>query len=214
MSGNLFAQLDSLVRAIAKAWDAAPSANDGIPYRMLVDETVRLSHELVLRRGVTIIPVNDAEPYRNAEDMFRDIETNEKLLVSDVMPPYEPGHPLFEQVYFAYLFSGERNQISADTLFRAVHDYFGHFVAESPFNGTGVYAGEVAAWRTHSRLLSGPARRALFSEVIGQLAVYYVTGSFPPVQRAVLLPDALYDAFERYTRPFPLEVRPDVSKAV
>jgi hypothetical protein len=48
--------------------------------------------------------------------------------------------------------------------FRAVHDYFGHYIGRNNFS----YAGETRAYLAHSLMFSELANKALFTETIGQ----------------------------------------------
>lgn len=107
-----------------------------------------------------------ADPYKLSKELFADIESGQ-------MRVYTKGekHPLISE--------------RANAIFRAVHDYFGHYQARGNFKP----AGEYAAWVCHSRMFSPIARRALDTETIAQVAVYFF-GSNPgkyATQKAVLL---------------------------
>ncbi len=72
-----------------------------------------------------------------------------------------------------------------NNIFRAVHDYFGHYVTRSGFGPKG----ETVAWLSHRAMFSIVARPALDVETIGQVAVYFA-GSKPgsyAEQKAFLL---------------------------
>ena len=60
--------------------------------------------------------------------------------------------------------------------FRAVHDAYGHGVSGRGFSPSD----EMAAYEAHARTLPHEARRALFSEVVGQAAYWQKTGDFAP----------------------------------
>lgn len=60
--------------------------------------------------------------------------------------------------------------------FRAVHDAYGHGVSGRGFSPSD----EMAAYEAHARTLPHEARRALFSEVVGQAAYWQTTGEFAP----------------------------------
>ena len=179
--------LRSLVREIAYEWSVAETRNGHPSYDHLGD-AVRLQWQHMRDTGLDVRPVQSAEPYPDTDAMFRDIAAG-RLDVSAVCPPYEFGHPLFTYC--------SATGITLNTKFRAVHDYWGHWTAEAPFE---TFAGEVSAWRTHRQLMPFEAHDALFSETIGQLCYFTVYGDHPPMQRAVILPDVLMDEFERTTR--------------
>ena len=179
--------LRSLVREIAYEWSVADTRNTHPSYGHLAD-AVRLQYQHMRETGLQVTPVQFAEPYPDTDAMFHDIASGQ-LLVSAVCPPFEDGHPLFSYCSVTGM--------TLNTKFRAVHDYYGHYVSESPFE---TFAGEVSAWRTHRQLMPFEAHDALFSETIGQLCFYAAYGDHPPIQRAVILPDVLMDEFERVTR--------------
>jgi len=60
--------------------------------------------------------------------------------------------------------SGDRKLVTANDLFRAVHDAFGHGIEGSGFRARG----EENAWQAHAKLFTGPALQALTSETRGQ----------------------------------------------
>lgn len=95
------------------------------------------------------------DPYAASADLFRATE-------GGTMRVFTGGslHPLMTK---------EEN-----ARFRAVHDYYGHFLTRGGFGPLG----ETAAWRAHRAMFSAAARPALDTETIGQVAVYFF-GSRP-----------------------------------
>ncbi|NBZ96562.1 MAG: hypothetical protein EBR40_09090 [Proteobacteria bacterium] len=75
------------------------------------------------------------------------------------------------------VFSDEEND-----KFRAVHDVMGHGVTGRGFSPSDEYA----AYEGHARTLPPAARKALFSEVVGQAAYWGVTGEFAPQTKNVV----------------------------
>jgi len=119
--------------------------------------------------GVTVT-VTEADPYPDADAMFADVREG-RLRVYATSP--DQAHPIL---------SADQND-----RFRAVHDYFGHFVSGRGFDRHG----EEAAWVCHSRLYYGPAVRAMTTETRAQSSTFiWINGGkeFPP-QKAVLLPE-------------------------
>lgn len=120
--------------------------------------------------SLRLVVVQEAEPYETAKAMFQDIMQG-KFRVSGV----NCEHPLwtpFENVRF-----------------RTVHDYFGHYLGNAGFSWKGELKAYLAQARHHSEL----ARRALFTEIIGQTAYYSVYREFP-TQKAFLYPYEVIEA--------------------
>lgn len=106
------------------------------------------------------------DPYKTSKEMFSDIDNG-------VMRVFTGGasHPLLSA--------------TENSVFRAVHDYFGHYLNRAGFN----VDGEMRAYRAHRRMFTPCARRALKTETIGQVAVYFF-GSKPKQyaeQKAMIL---------------------------
>ena len=60
--------------------------------------------------------------------------------------------------------NGDMHKVTANDLFRAVHDAFGHGLEGAGFRGRG----EENAWQAHVRLYYGPAIEAMTTETRGQ----------------------------------------------
>jgi hypothetical protein len=63
---------------------------------------------------------------------------------------------------------------NANSIFRAVHDYFGHLASGGYFNWTG----ETQAYYSHASMFSDAARPALFCDSVAQQCVYAATGDY------------------------------------
>lgn len=116
------------------------------------------------------VSFTDDDPYADASELFRDLRRG-SFAVYATQP--DQRHPLL---------TPEQNNH-----FRAVHDYFGHFLSGRGFDRHG----EEAAWVRHSLMFAGVARRAMTTETRGQSSAFvWINGGkkFPP-QRAVLLPE-------------------------
>jgi hypothetical protein len=153
------------MKAWAAKYEGAVSNENDAETRAVYALFVRECREQFARIPVKVIFTAD-DPYMKSADLFKDIEAG-------AMRVYTKGekHPLLTE---------EENAI-----FRAVHDYFGHYQARGNFQP----AGELAAWRAHSLMFTAQARRALNTETIAQVAVYFF-GSKPKTfatQKAVLL---------------------------
>lgn len=97
--------------------------------------------------------------YPNAPAMAEDLRKG-KLAVSATTPDQSSA-----------VFSDEEND-----KFRAIHDVLGHGATGRGFSPSDEYA----AYEAHARTIPKQARRALFSEVVGQAAYWGVTGEFAP----------------------------------
>lgn len=107
------------------------------------------------------------DPYGNPRNAIEDMRDNKHLYVyptndgfgtSDKFDPSE--NPLLAQSGMKF---GEEDAMLND-IFRAVHDVFGHGMEEVGFRAQG----EEHTWRSHARMFSPEARRALTTETRGQ----------------------------------------------
>ncbi len=130
-------------------------------FKALADECTTLAQRVRYNLEVTEVP--DSEPYPTAKAMFADIKVG-RFKVSNV----NCRHPQWTH----------RQNVD----FRIVHDVLGHGMAESSFS----WQGEIRAYQAQRRWHSQLACEALFTEVIGQTAVYSIDKVFPP-QKVILL---------------------------
>lgn len=63
-----------------------------------------------------------------------------------------------------------------NSIFRAVHDWYGHLASGGFFN----WKGETTAYYSHARMFSAKARPALFSETVAQQCWYAVHRDYAP----------------------------------
>lgn len=153
--------------AIAREYLTAPLFDDSAAdaYDAFAAETVRQYDEL--RRTVRM-SVSSADPYDTPEDMFAAVNSGELAVLSTAITG---GHPYLSD--------------RVNDIFRAVHDYHGHYSTGRGFDRHG----EEAAWTRHSRMYSPLARRAMTAETRGQnSAMVWVLGTFP-VQKFTTLPE-------------------------
>lgn len=121
------------------------------------------------RRGVQFGPQDD-DPFPDHRGMFASAE---RFKVPVLSTESTGGHTLLTNVQ--------------NDLFRAVHDYFEHFLIKADFSRWG----EEAAFQIgREQFKTADARRAFASETRGQNAHLIRTGDFPE-QKAALLPDHL-----------------------
>lgn len=88
------------------------------------------------------------DPYKNSEDMFDDVLNNNRLKIYQWWEPNE------------FMSAVDATGLSVNEKFRAVHDYFWHFVDWNSF----WQVWEEWAWVAHSKMFSKDARWALTVE--------------------------------------------------
>ena len=140
---------------------------------------------------------------RQTETQFKDVERCVDVIFIDE-DPYANAREMFESVYkygTLYVYktkAGEDHPYLThrqNDLFRAVHDFNGHYRAHTGFDRHG----EEGAWRCHSQMYSGLARKAMTTETRGQnSAMVWITGEFP-AQKAILLPDWMSEGLDPAT---------------
>lgn len=139
-------------------------------YRALIDETVAQYRQLIKDTGLVVEFIEGADPYGNPRNAILDVVENNHLWVFPTEAGFGgpasgdvdiSGNPLLEIVPGIKI-SGR--PVTANDLFRVVHDVFGHIK-----EGVGFRAdGEENAWRMHSAMYSPLARRAMTTETRGQ----------------------------------------------
>lgn len=159
--------------AVGKAYMALPDHSDDAHTLASFDafrrETVAQYRYLTTALGVRVIP-QEEDPYADAHALFRALDHGEPLRVLD--SSVTGGHPFLTD--------------HENTLFRAVHDYFGHYSQCNTFDRHG----EERAYRAHRVMYSTRAIPALTTETRGQNSAFiFVNGgrTFPP-QKIALLP--------------------------
>jgi hypothetical protein len=141
-------------------------------YEAMVRETLA-QWEAVKRTGLVVefIDISKGDPYAASPRLAtEDVRNNNHLWVfatddgfgtEGITAKDESDNPLFQLVPGETI-SGK--PVRANDIFRIVHDYFGHIK-----DGVGFRAdGEENAWRSHSRMYSPQAARAMTTETRGQ----------------------------------------------
>ena len=140
-------------------------------YNAMIDETLA-QYQAIKKAGYTFdfIPPDTPNPYEATPRLAaKDINDNKHLWVyptgsgfgSDAdMAAAVANNPLLRPV--SEYINGQ--QMTANDVFRIVHDVFGHFKDGNGFRA----GGEENAWRSHSAMYSDLARPAMTSETRGQ----------------------------------------------
>lgn len=133
----------------------------------------------MVKRGLKIEFV-DEYPYQKSTDLFAAIETGHFKVCRTVHPT--TMHPAGRTVSE---FGGE----TYNSLARAVHDYYAHFL---PRNSLETFDGQIEAYRVERELHGAVSQSVLFAENIGLLCWYRVNGRYPDIQAPITLePDCL-----------------------
>lgn len=154
----------------APVWDDSPTTVAA--YEAFISETAE-QFRTMTAAGVKV-KFTDADPYPDAPHMWADAGRGFLMIYKSTADEHSP-----------YL------SIAQNDLFRAVHDYYGHFGAG---NGTPTdfsRHGEEAAWVRHSQMYSPLARRAMTVETRGQNSafIWLLGGREFPQQKLTLLPE-------------------------
>lgn len=172
-------------RRIADAYEAMPHApNDPRvreAYQDLIRQTVA-QYRALERAGYQFYFFNPegADPYAgqpggfgNPWNAMRDLRANKRMAVYPTSDGFGTsdadisGNPLLVSTDIQWARGspdGPLTPVTANDLFRAVHDAFGHGLEGAGFRARG----EENAWQAHVRLFTGPAVAAITSETRGQ----------------------------------------------
>lgn len=160
MFANISADPDRGVQ-IARDYESAPEYDRRAEaaYVAFRNETVRQWEEL--NRKIRL-SVSASDPYADYSEMVQAVQGGSLAVLSTATTG---GHPFMTD--------------AENDMFRAVHDYHGHYLTGRDFSRHG----EEAAWTRHSRMYSDLARSAMTSETRGQNSVFiWLNGGreFPP----------------------------------
>jgi len=163
---------------IAAAFEAMPATPDQkltqAAYKQLIEQT-RAQYDALVAAGYVFWffdPNND--PYKgNPWGAMRDLRANRSMGVYPTDDGFGTSdldvsqNPLLADTGLEWAYGtpdGETRPVTANDLFRAVHDAFGHGVEGAGFRARG----EENAWQAHVRLFKGWAIAALTTETRGQ----------------------------------------------
>lgn len=149
-----------------------------VAYRQFADQVTAQFTELAKDLDIIFDEYDGGSPYANVRELSKDVRHG-RLQVNATSA--DQRHPLLGR--------------HSNDLFRAVHDYHGHYMTGRDFDRHG----EEAAWVRHSQMFTGLGRRAMTTETRGQSsALCWILGRFPE-QKAVLLPDWVSEIPERWS---------------
>jgi hypothetical protein len=176
---------DRLARAIASAYGVMPHNPDDpdvkAAYAAFMTETVEQFKRIPL-----VVTWTKENPYTSSKDMFADVDRGRLSVFTDSDLPCD--HPLVACIPGSCV-------VTYNDIFRAVHDYYGHYIGRYGFGPRG----EENAWNAHSQMYSYAARRAMTTETRGQNC-WFCANNKPGVepkiyapQKAGLLPSFAYE---------------------
>jgi len=138
------------------------------------------------------------DPYNgNPVDAMRDLRNNKRMAVYGTYDGYgtegitkqeRESNPMLEDTGLRWKDqNGVEHPVTANDLFRAVHDAFGHGLEGAGFRARG----EENAWQAHVRLFTGPAVAAITTETRGQNS-WLNYGPFGEKNRNAKLEDTVF----------------------
>lgn len=212
----------SFLKRVAQSYEFAKHN----PYDLEVHEAYQafkeellIQFQYMIDHGINVKPwLKEGQPYENSKEMLASLATTDTLYVFLTESGY--GTELSSETLSDHLmleFSGIKlhdYEFCYNDIFRAVHDYYSHYLYTNSFSLTG----ECKAALRHLDLFSKKASRAVFSETVGQICWFYFSShlsyknhsenvvedsfvSLPycsrlyPEQKCVLLPEELQSEF-------------------
>jgi hypothetical protein len=166
-------------KRLAQAYEDMPHAPQDpevkAAYKDLIQQT-KAQYDALVDAGYefTFFDSN-TDPYDgNPWNAMRDLRQNKRMAVYGTYDGYGTegitdseveGNPMLEDTGLRWKDqNGDEQIVTANDLFRAVHDAFGHGIEGAGFRARG----EENAWQAHARLFTGPALGAITSETRGQ----------------------------------------------
>ncbi len=164
---------------IAQAYEEMPHAPSDPKVREAYEDLIRQTraqYDALVDAGYKFYFYDSTnDPYGgNPFNAIRDLRENQRMAVYATgegfgsSEEFDPeGNPLLADTGLEWGFGSEdgpKRRVTANDLFRAVHDAFGHSMEGAGFRARG----EENAWQAHRRLFTGPAVGAMTSETRGQ----------------------------------------------
>lgn len=150
-------------------------------YRAFLDET-KEQYQYLIDNGYVLEPyLKEGEPYGvNSEAVRKDVTENKHLYyLRSRSATGEADQNESAKNYMPFESTGIQingDDVLFNDLFRAVHDVFGHVLANNTFSTQG----ELNAYHTHSPMYSQAAQKALFLETVVYNAYYAQNGKYAP----------------------------------
>jgi hypothetical protein len=164
---------------VGQAYDAMPHAPNNPKVKEAyqdLNRQTRDQYDALVDAGYTFTFFDsNTDPYDgNPFNAMRDLRKNKQMAVYGTYDGYGTegitgaaveDNPMLEDTGLRWPDqNGVEHMVTANDLFRAVHDAFGHGLEGAGFRARG----EENAWQAHARLFTGPAVGAITSETRGQ----------------------------------------------
>ena len=164
---DLYAQL------VADAYLAAPKfeSRAASSFEAFIPFIEKMFKRIQSRVDVEFV---DYHPYESAQELRQEVNTTGIMKIATI----DAEHEVFDVI--------------TNAKFRAIHDYMSHVQAIGSRGTEFTLRGELAAYNTHLKTTPKAAVPALFTEVVGQVCTYNITGKFAE-QKICLL-----DGFDYY----------------
>jgi hypothetical protein len=164
---ELYAQL------VADAYLAAPKyeSRAASSFEAFIPFIEKMFKRIQSRVNVEFV---DYHPYESAQELRQDVNATDTMKIATI----DAEHEIFDEI--------------TNAKFRAIHDYMSHIQAIGSRGTEFTLRGELAAYNTHLKTTPKAAVPALFTEVVGQVCTYNITGKFAE-QKICLL-----DGFDYY----------------
>ena len=132
-------------------------------------EEFTAQYDLAKANGITFDFTED-DPYPDYKSMQADMQENKHMAVYTAGNPLPEDHPLATET---------PEGVSYNSIFRGVHDLFGHLAHDFTFDNS---EGEFHAFQSHLQMFSPEARGALAQETLAQTCWYEAHGQseYPP----------------------------------
>lgn len=168
-------------RTISLAYEQAPTVDANIvdAYQALASECLTQFDALLASGMRVMFHDDDPTPTINGRPSFKRLI--EDVQATSTLHVYrsQGDHAILDAMTTAH----EGRVETLNSIFRAVHDFFGHLASGGHFG----WEGETAAYYSHAAMFSMDARQALFSETVAQQCYYAVHHDFAP-QKCVMFP--------------------------
>lgn len=169
---NAYNEAPDFDAKVVSHWKALNQSNYILFKRLLskvnviftTNDKSRVGSVNILGRDFKIEYLSPDEEYKTQSEMKSSFE---KTGILKITIDYS-NHPIFS--------------MKDNIVFRTVHDYIVHILGNHDFGAKG----EIASYNQHAKLAPNDAIPALFTEVVGQVAVTISSGQFPIQKIAVL----------------------------
>ncbi len=143
-------------------------------------EQILLQFKAMRQAGVNVIFTDDdPTPLVEGKPSFKAYRDEVNYTEEFRIYRSQGNHPILDMWFVSYKGRFE----SMNSIFRAVHDFYGHLACDVPFN----WRGETLAYYSHRSTLTEDAHLALFLETVAQQAYYYVKNDYVPLEKLFVI---------------------------